>query len=127
MSKFFTFFGFIDDEVLIDIISTLCFVGIAIYDPSKLDHTYYSDPGKIKDYISRNLPVIISNSTTISTKIQEEKCGLIINYSQKELAHSILKISDIKLNEILTTNVSIFKSQFSWNKILDPLLLNIDI
>jgi len=126
LDKNFLFLGFIEDDLLIDLISSTCFVGIALYDPSKLDHTQFSDPGKVKDYISRDLPVILTNSTTISGEIYSQDCGFVVNYSALELTEAILRLSDISINEQISNNVKIFKESFLWSKILDKLVSSLD-
>ncbi len=127
MDNNFLFFGFIEDDRLIDFILSTCFAGLALYDPEKMDHTQYSDPGKIKDYISRDLPIIFTGGTTISDNLISASCGLVTKYSVAELTSAILEMHNKKINEQLTKNIIDFKCNLSWSSILTPLLSNVDL
>lgn len=59
-------------------ISLDCHVGIALYDISKLNATYYTDPGKVKTYAELGLPVIMTNMSAIAPYIQKYHAGEVI-------------------------------------------------
>jgi glycosyltransferase involved in cell wall biosynthesis len=118
----FIFFGFIEEDAKVDFLASICFVGLALYDPRSLDHTKFSDPGKIKDYIARDLPVILTSNTTISETIMKFEAGLVIGYNPIELHDAITHLKDLENNIFYTKNVKKLKYDLSWEKLLTTVL-----
>ena len=67
-------------------------VGVALYDVSINNPTYYTDPGKVKAYTQLGLPVIMSNTSGIAEYVRKFKCGEIIN-EKNNLDNAIRKIN----------------------------------
>ncbi len=65
-------------------------IGLAPYTPYPGSISFNSDPGKIKLYLACGLPVITTNIATSGRRIQKNKAGLVVNYSEKELAKAII-------------------------------------
>lgn len=68
-----------------------CHAGVALYDMSPLNATYYTDPGKVKAYAEFGLPIIMSNTSAVSNYISKLGCGEIIN-SNEDIESSLVKI-----------------------------------
>ena len=70
--------GFVDshDEMLSML--TQCDVALAPYDKEFADFSQYSDPGKIKTYLSCGLPVITNQVATNHAEILSENAGLVL-------------------------------------------------
>lgn len=71
---------FFSDEELFRI-AKKCHVGIALYDTSKSNPTYYTDPGKVKTYTQLQLPVIMTNTSGIAPYIRRYKAGVVTYYN----------------------------------------------
>lgn len=83
---------FYSDEELIELAKS-CHIGIALYDISPLSSAYYTDPGKIKSYAEMNLPVIMSNTSSIAPFIRKFHAGQLISEKPEDLVKAIEKIT----------------------------------
>lgn len=75
-----SFLGFIKDDNKVDQIIRSWSLGIATYIPSESNESYWTDPSKIKAYISQSVPVITTNITSFSEEIKKSKAGIVIDY-----------------------------------------------
>ena len=76
-------------------ISKTCQVGIALYEITPTNGTYYTDPGKVKTYASLGLPIIMSDMSAIAPYIKRFNCGILVKNDEMELDKAIL---DMKKN-----------------------------
>jgi glycosyltransferase involved in cell wall biosynthesis len=77
------FHGYIPDDDDVDSILSTCTIGLAPYLPDPSNVSYYTDPSKIKKYLSLNLPVITTNVFEFSKQIEIHHAGIIFHYHQK--------------------------------------------
>lgn len=71
-------------------ISKTCQVGIALYDITPTNGTYYTDPGKVKTYASLGLPIIMSDMSAIAPYIKRFNCGILVKRDDAELGKALL-------------------------------------
>ena len=71
-------------------ISKTCQVGIALYDITPTNGTYYTDPGKVKTYASLGLPIIMSDMSAIAPYIKRFNCGILVKRDDAELGYALL-------------------------------------
>lgn len=74
------YYGFVQNDTTIRDILSRCHIGLATYVPDKSNVSYYSDPSKIKLYLSIGMPVITTNVFTFSKEIAKHRAGIIIQY-----------------------------------------------
>ena len=119
LSDCVTFTGLVTDE---EVNSILCrsALGIAPYFPDPYSTKRGSDPTKPKLYLACGLPVIITRVPPIALEIEENKAGLVINYSKEELADAVLRLlSDEKIYLEYRKNAFEMARQFDWSNILN--------
>lgn len=75
-------------------ISKTCQVGVALYDITPTNGTYYTDPGKVKTYASLGLPIIMSDMSAIAPYIKKFNCGILINNDNAELSNALLDMRE---------------------------------
>lgn len=86
------FYGFLDEEKLRSVLEK-CNIGIATYIKEKGNVSHYSDPGKVKLYLSLGLPVIATDVFEFANEIDKSKAGVIINtQNPNELIEATRKI-----------------------------------
>lgn len=73
-------------------ISKSCHVGVALYKVSKLNATYYTDPGKIKTYAQLGLPILMSNISAIARYVKKYNAGEVIALDKRSIHEGIIKI-----------------------------------
>lgn len=89
LSRYVEFTGYIKNFQDMTDLMTHKSIGLAPYLPIQNSFSYSSDPSKIKLYMCCGLPVITTNIATMADLITRTKSGLVINYSEKSLAHAI--------------------------------------
>jgi hypothetical protein len=94
-----------------------CTIGIALYNTSKTDPIYYTDPGKVKTYTQFGLPVIMTNTSEIVPFIKQFKAGKITEANLESLYKAIQEISN-KYQEYLA-GVKKFNNFFEYTKYYD--------
>ncbi len=78
------FYGFVKEEDRVDEIIRQWTAGVATYTPDKSNPSSWTDPSKIKLYISQGVPVITTASTPFSAEIGDTEAGIVINYNKPE-------------------------------------------
>jgi len=114
------FLGHIPDYgQLLQLISK-CAVGLAPYVPDPASYTFYADPGKIKEYLSCGLPVIITKVPDIAFEIEKNGAGLAINYSRDELVEAVVKLlTDERLFMNCRKNAIKLAAKYDWDTIFN--------
>lgn len=74
------FYGYVPSDRRVNQIISKCHIGLATYVPEESNVSYYSDPSKIKKYISFGLPVITTDVFYFAKEIQKYKAGIVVNY-----------------------------------------------
>lgn len=73
-------------------VSESCHAGVALYKVSKLNATYYTDPGKIKTYAQLGLPILMSDISAIATHVKKFNAGEVVALNNKSIYEGIMKI-----------------------------------
>ncbi|MEK7572825.1 MAG: glycosyltransferase [Patescibacteria group bacterium] len=118
VSNYLTFYGFIEDLEEVERLLSYCALGIAPYVNSKDNYVRYTDPGKVKAYLTVGLPVIITRVPAIALEIEKRKCGVAIDYDKHQLAKAVVKILS---NETTLTdyrkNAYKMGKEYRWDKV----------
>lgn len=117
------FAGFVEDHKSVEDMLSQSMVAVAPYKPDPESFTYFADPGKIKNYLSAGLPVILTNVPPIAKDIKEKKCAFIIDYTSESLAEIIIKLlsSPTLINEY-SNNAVKYAKNFDWDSIFPKAL-----
>jgi len=83
------FFGFIEDQNAVNRIVRRWFAGLAVYEPTAGNESYFGDPSKIKVYLSQGVPIITTNVTEYGKKTSRYQIGLTILYRTKDLIYAV--------------------------------------
>lgn len=74
------FYGFIRDENQVDALIKKWQIGLATYVPDISNAAYWTDPSKIKAYLSQGVPVITTAITPFSTEVKAARAGKVVDY-----------------------------------------------
>jgi glycosyltransferase involved in cell wall biosynthesis len=77
------FFGFLENADDLEQVMRHWNVGLATYIPGKSNESHWTDPSKIKAYISLGIPVITTNVTDFSNEIGRAKAGIVVDYFKR--------------------------------------------
>lgn len=86
------FWGLLQVENKITSVASKWQIGLAPYDPSIRNMTYYGDPSKVKFYLEYRLPVIMTKITYLYKDLQNYQAGVPIDYDTQSLLNAILTI-----------------------------------
>ena len=93
-------------------------LAVALYEEKPDNYTYYTDPGKVKNYLGAGLPVVISDVPYIAKVIEKAKCGIIVSYNKNEVTKKIVKLlSNQKELKKYRQNAINFAQDYDWEKI----------
>lgn len=84
--------GFIEDEREFARLLQRHRVGLAPYRPGARSWKNFADATRAKIYMSKGLPVIITDVPPLAREIDREGAGLVIRYDKTELAEAIIRL-----------------------------------
>ncbi len=125
VEKYVSFMGFVESDLeLIKLLSHSA-VGIALYETgNKLTNfTYYTDPGKLKFYLSCGLPIILTKTPPNAEELVNNKCALITKINKNDISKNIIFLLQNK-RRLLNYKLNSLKyiQRFDWNKIFSNVL-----
>ncbi|MEK7533826.1 MAG: glycosyltransferase [Patescibacteria group bacterium] len=123
IEKYVYITGWIREREKLDDMMSESACAIAVYKPEKeklYNFTYYSDPTKLKDYLGAGLPIILTDVSYNASEIQEQKCGIIVDYERKSVVETILKLmGDSRKLQKYRENAISMANRYEWSNILD--------
>ena len=133
ISNHVRFTGWVRDRGKLEDLIRDSALGIALYDKyderGNLAFGNFSDPGKLKDYMSSGMPVILSDVPYNARDIEKKECGKVINKShfdrpdKTEIASAIIEIlqDDDKLRRYRENAIAYIKT-YDWAQIFQKSL-----
>lgn len=121
-SKFVKFYGYIESDKEISKIIRKWSAGLATYLPQQYNESYWSDPSKIKCYLSQAVPVITTNVPQFSEEIKSSSAGIVIKYKEDDLVKAICTI--IKRPNYYSENALNLAVKYNFNKIYQKFLIH---
>lgn len=116
------FHGWVKDREKLHSLLENAAIGVASFNTKILnDEIKNADPAKIKDYMLAGLPVIATNAFFYAKEMQQEKAGIIIDYSIESLSKAVIDL--LRNKELLTTyrkNSHKFIKKFDFSMIYEP-------
>lgn len=88
-----TFYGYVKKESEIKDIIAHCHIGLAPYVPGESNVSYYTDPSKIKMYLSLGLPVVTTNICLLAKELTKARAGVVFNYGNTgSFVHAVERV-----------------------------------
>lgn len=126
LEKNVEFKGYIKELEEIEAILCDSALAVAIYKEGnpETNFTYYTDQGKIKNYLGCGLPILLSNVPPIAIEIEKNKCGFIIDNNSSNISSKIIEIlNDESKLKIYRDNVVKYRDRFDWDKIFAKFII----
>lgn len=112
------FYGFVEKDDEVDNIVRNWSIGIATYMPEKWSEHYWTDPSKIKAYLSQGVPVITTNVPEFAKEVESYNAGIVVDYYRNaEFIEAISKI--LKDRKKFSDNAFILAKKYNY-KVLYP-------
>lgn len=117
IQKNVTLKGFVPDPFQADTIISKSNLGLAMYEPGH-GFIMYTEPGKIKRYLSCSVPVIMTDVSPLAADIVRYKCGFCSPYD----THAFVRIVSGYLNDpskiaAYKKNALRYAQRYTWEKI----------
>ncbi|MFH1048218.1 MAG: glycosyltransferase [Patescibacteria group bacterium] len=122
LEKVIEFKGYVEELEKIEIILCDSALAVAIYEEGnpETNFTYYTDQGKIKNYLGCGLLILLSNVPSIAKEIERNKCGFIIDNNPCNISSKIIEILDDENKlRFYRDNVIKYRNKFDWNLIFE--------
>lgn len=111
------FLGYIKNIDTVDEIISRCALGIATY-KNEIGFVVYTEPGKVKRYLSCGVPVIITRGTPLAEELSVSRCGIVCEYKVLEVEK---RIEEFLANKSVQTefrrNSVTFAKKYTWENI----------
>ncbi len=117
------FVNYFDNIEILDKNLEKMHLGFAIFNADKTTISNYSDPSKVKDYISNNIVTLINTYNPISKIIESEKIGYLIRYDNFDFIKFFENFEYDHYNQI-QKNIEHYSYKNSWNSIFENSLRN---
>lgn len=112
------FEGYIEDHREVEKKLSESILAVATYKPVPDSFTYFADPGKIKNYLSAGLPVILTGVPPIAEDIEKRKCAFITDYNADDFSRIAIKcLSRASLLKEYSRNAIRYASNFDWETV----------
>jgi glycosyltransferase involved in cell wall biosynthesis len=112
------FLGHIRSQKEVFSIMQGCGISVAPYVPMESVYSQFAFPGKVVEYMSCGLPVVMTNVPQFSSQVQKNGAGLIIDYDKESFVRAV---SNLTLNHTFYSfcreNALKFSRTFDYEKI----------
>lgn len=123
IQKHVTFVGYIEDPVKTDRYIAPAALGVATYNP-RTSFIVYSEPGKVKRYLSCGVPVLMTDVTPLGKEIEKNKCGVLCMYDPDDIAQKVIGfMKDPKKMMNYRSNAVIYASRYEWERVFTDAFL----
>lgn len=118
IEKYVQFLGYIADHHEVENRLAKAAIAIAMYEENKDNFTYYTDPGKVKNYLGAAVPVLITDVPYIARVIEKAQCGIIVSYDKDIVAKKLIEfLTDLEKMKAYRKNSVEFAKKYDWDKI----------
>jgi glycosyltransferase involved in cell wall biosynthesis len=119
-----TFHGYVARESDIRARIASCDIGLALYIPDVSNVSFYTDPSKIKAYLSSGVPVIMTDVLTFSQEIASHSAGKVISHGNlKQLTSAITTIA--KHHKAYAKHALSLAHEYTYNRIYPSLFADV--
>jgi len=123
LEKSVVFHGFVSSPDKLDEIFSQCVAGLALYIPEEKGCTMFADPGKVKQYLSYGLPVIMTDISEVTVELLRRRAGFVIDYEVPQLEEVLTKLFDNRgLLKEYGLNAQQYARDSSWEVLLNRVL-----
>ncbi|TSC63482.1 MAG: glycosyltransferase, partial [Microgenomates group bacterium Gr01-1014_93] len=118
INKNVEFAGYVEKHEDVERMAAESTISLAMYKPDPASFTTWADPGKLKIYLAAGSPVILTSVPPVAGEIETNKCGIIAEYSKKDLADKAIRllISTRMLKEY-QKNATVWARRFDWDRV----------
>lgn len=128
LEKHVLFLGYIESHKEVENRMAKAAITIALYEESDNNFTYYTDPGKVKNYLGAGVPVLITDVPYIAGLVEKAKCAVIARYQKQEVAEKLVSfLSNERKMAEYRTNAVRFAKKYDWDKVFTNTLAKMGV
>jgi len=110
-----TFTGFMGDIDEVYNLLKMCAIGVAPYEPNTISQ--YTDSGKVRNYLTAGIPMVVTKVAPMSHEIERRKCGFAVEYKKGDFLQATIKLlNDESLLRSFRENVKEVADDYRWDK-----------
>lgn len=100
-----------------------CAVAVAPYSRVHDTWTYYADPGKVRDYLASELPVILTDLPEVAELIRAEGAGVVVDYSATAFGEAVVGVlADASRLSRMRQAARCLGMAFDWSTVIEDAL-----
>lgn len=123
VSNHVEFLGLISDQKKLESIINKCAFGVALYLPDeKNDWKKYADVTKPKTYLSFGLPVLMTESLSISSEIRKKGAGMVIKPEKIQIINTVKYLFNASNLKRMKANAERVAWHYDWGNIFSKSL-----
>lgn len=123
LEKQVEFAGYVPDHKEVENRIAKAAIAVAIYQKDPDNFTYYTDPGKVKNYLGGGVPVLITDVPHIARVVESQKCGIIVSTDRKKLAEKLTWfLQNEEMIKQYRINALKFAKKYDWDKVFEEAL-----
>lgn len=128
LEKHVVFLGYIASHKEVENRMAKAAIAIALYEESDNNFTYYTDPGKVKNYLGAGVPVLITDVPYIAGLVEKAKCAIITRYQKQEVAEKLVSfLSNERKMAEYRANAVRFAKKYDWDKVFTNILVKMGV
>lgn len=118
-----SFTGYVENHEEVENMLSKSMISVAMYKPDPNSFTNWADPGKLKNYLSAGLPIVLTSVPPVANDLEREKCAVVSAYNANELSNIIINLlSDRSKLSDYSKNAIKFAQKFDWDRVFSRAL-----
>jgi glycosyltransferase involved in cell wall biosynthesis len=119
LQKYVHLRGYVADPYEADRLVSTSAIGVAMYVP-KTGFVSYTEPGKIKRYLSCSVPVIMTDVSPLASVIEAEKCGIKCPYRQSTFVEKVVSfLGNLPKQHLYRKHALRYAEKYDWDHLFN--------
>ena len=114
--KHVEFLGYVSNHKEVENRIAQAAIAVAMYELKRDNFTYYTDPGKVRNYLGAGVPVLITDVPYVAKEIEKNKCGAIVSNDKNVIGKGLIDFLENRRKlETYRANALCFAKDYDWD------------
>lgn len=120
LEQYVQFLGYVANHRVMENRIAKAGIAVALYDKEKDAFSYYTDPGKVRNYLGAGVPVLMTDVPLIACEVKARECGMVIPYTKDAVVSALTSFfSSREHMKKMRENAITFSATFDWEMVFD--------